>query len=68
MSERERLSPEALKNKIEYNTRYDKEHYIRFVTKLKIEEYEEIDSFIKSKNISKAEFLRQAYDKLKNTK
>lgn len=65
MSERDRLSPEALKNKIKYNIQYDKGHYKRFVARLKPEEYDSIDAFIKKKAISKAEFIRWAYDKLK---
>lgn len=68
MSERDRLSPEALQNKIQYNIQYGKENYKIFKTPLKIEEYEEIDKYIKSKNISKADFIRLAYEKLKNTK
>ncbi len=68
MSEKDRLSPEALQNKIQYNIQYGKENYKIFKTPLKIEEYEEIDKYIKNKKISKADFIRLAYDKLKNTK
>lgn len=59
------LSEKARKNKIAYNTKRNKELNKQFVTNLKKEEYKEITDYLKSIGMNKAEFIRWAYDKLR---
>lgn len=59
------LSEQARKNKIAYNIKRNKEINKQFVTNLKKEEYKEITDYLKSINMNKAEFIRWAYDKLR---
>lgn len=49
-------------NKSKYNTKYQKEHYARFVADLKPEEKQRVDDYCKDEDISKAEFIRRALD------
>lgn len=50
----------------EYNKKYQKEHYARFVADLKPELKERIDEYCKNEKISKTEFLRRAIDMFEN--
>lgn len=59
------LSEQARKNKIAYNIKRNKEINKQFVTNLKKAEYKEITDYLKSINMNKAEFIRWAYDKLR---
>ena len=68
MSERDRMSPEAYQNKIQYNINYSKENYKKFAATLPIKEADEITKYLKSIKMNKAQFVRWAYEKLKNTK
>lgn len=49
-------------NKSEYNTKYQKEHYVRFVADLKPEEKQRVDDYCKDEGISKPEFIRRALE------
>lgn len=49
-------------NKSEYNTKYQKEHYARFVADLKPEEKQRVDDYCKKEGISKSEFIRRALE------
>lgn len=59
------LSREAKRKKILYNIKRNKELYIKFATNLPKEEYNEICDFLNEKNMNKAEFIRWAYEQLK---
>ena len=48
--------------------KYNEKTYKRFFADLRIEDYNEIDAFVQSKGWSKAEFIREAYELLKETK
>ena len=52
-------------NQNEYIKEYNKKHYSAFKVYLSKEEKEEIDRLLKKKNITKAQFLRDAIKKLK---
>lgn len=52
-------------NQNEYIKAYNKSHYKRFGVYLKEDEMNELDDLLKKHKLSKAEFLRQAIDKLK---
>lgn len=45
--------------------RYNDKTYKRFFADIRIEDYAEIDAFVRSKGWSKAEFIREAYDHLR---
>lgn len=47
-------------NQQKYIQEYNKEHYKTFKVDLKKDEYDKLDSYLKSKGISKAQFLRNA--------
>ncbi len=49
----------------EYTKEYNKTHYKQFKTELPIEEKEIIDKFLKENNITKIEFIRNAFKKEK---
>lgn len=55
-------------NQQQYIKKYNKEHYKTFKVELKKEEKEELDELLKSLNITKATFLREAIKNLKETK
>lgn len=45
-------------NQQKYIQEYNKEHYKTFKVDLKKNEYDKLDSYLKSKGISKAQYLR----------
>ena len=47
-------------NQQKYIQEYNKEHYKTFKVDLKKDEYDKLDSYLKSKGISKAQYLRNA--------
>lgn len=53
---------DALNN---YKRSYNKEHYKTFKVDLKVEEWDEIDTILKQKGITKAQFLRDAIKMIK---
>lgn len=55
-------------NQMEYIKEYNKEHYKTFKVDLKKDEWEEIDSLLKEKGITKAQFIRDAIERLKKQK
>lgn len=59
------LSEKARKHKIEYNIKRTKELYLQFSAKLPKKEYKEICEYLKAQGINKAEFVRWAYDKMR---
>lgn len=59
------LSRKALEHKREYNRKRTKELYKTFSTNLTKEEYSEITEYLKSVNMNKAEFVRWAFDKIR---
>ena len=59
------LSEKARKNKVAYNIKRNKELYKQFSVKLLKEDYTELCDYLKSIGMNKAEFLRWAFDKLK---
>ena len=52
-------------DKYTYNKSYIKQNYKKFVCELKREEWEELDSIIKSKGMNKSQFVRWALEKIK---
>lgn len=59
------LSEQARKNKIAYNIKRNKELYLQFKVNLYKKDYHELCDYLKSINMNKAEFIRWAFDKLK---
>ena len=59
------LSEQARKNKIAYNIKRNKELYTKFAVNLPKKEYQELCDYLKSIGMNKAEFIRWAFDKLK---
>lgn len=59
------LSKEALKHKREYNRKRTKELCKTFSANLKKEEHQEITEYLQSIGMNKAEFIRWAYDKIR---
>lgn len=59
------LSKKALEHKREYNRKRTKEFYKSFSANLKKEEYEQIVEYLKSIGMNKAEFIRWAFDKIR---
>ena len=55
----------TIKKKAQYDIEYRKKHKKQFNTDLNIEEYEELNNFLKKKKITKAQFVRDAFKKLK---
>lgn len=47
--------------------RYNDKTYKRFFADIRIEDYAEIDAFIQSKGWSKAEFIKAAYELLRES-
>ena len=60
------LSEEAKAKKSAYNLKRNKELTKLFAARLPINEYNEICDYLRSQGINKAEFIRWAYNKLKN--
>ena len=52
-------------NKKKYDINFRKNNYLQFKVDLKREEKLELDSLLKKKNITKAQFLRNAIEELK---
>ena len=52
-------------NQKEYIKDFHKKYYSQFKVDLKKEEKEEIDMLLKEKNLTKAQFLRNAVEELK---
>ena len=59
------LSRKALEKKREYNRLRTKELCKTFSANLKKEEYQEITDYLKQVGMNKVEFIRWAYDKLR---
>ena len=53
-------------NKSEYNKKYQKEHYARFVADLQPELKKRVDDYCKREGISKTEFIRRAIEMFEN--
>lgn len=60
-----RLSEKARKNKVAYNVKRSKELYKQFSVKLFKAEYAELCDYLQSIGMNKAEFIRWAFDKLR---
>lgn len=60
-----RLSEYARKNKVEYNMKRNKDLTSLFMARLPKEEYNQICDYLKLMNMNKAEFIRWAFDKIK---
>lgn len=52
--------------KNDYDKQYKKDNYKQFKVYLKKEEKEELDKTLKSNNLSGADFVKLAFNKLKN--
>jgi len=59
------LSKKALEHKREYNRRRAKEKLKTFHATLKKEEYEQIVEYLKAVGMNKVEFIRWAFDKIR---
>lgn len=53
-------------NQSEYIKQYNKDHYLTFKVDLKKEEKLELDELLKKSNLTKAQFLKNAIDELRN--
>lgn len=51
-------------NSTKYKQIYAQKHYKTFKVELKIEEMERLNNLLKKKNLTKAQFLRDAINKL----
>lgn len=60
-----RLSEQARKNKVEYNMKRNKELTTLFRARLYKEEYKQLCDCLKQMNMNKAEFVRWAFDKIR---
>ena len=60
-----RLSEQARKNKVAYNVKRTKELYSQFSVKLPKEEYNQLCDYLKQLGMNKAEFIRWAFDKIR---
>lgn len=59
------LSEQARRNKIEYNMKRNKQLTRLFCARLNKEEYNNLCDYLKENKLNKAEFVRWAYDKIK---
>jgi len=59
------LSEKARKNKVAYNVKRNKELTTLFAVRLPNEEYKTLCDYLKSVGMNKTEFIRWAFDKLK---
>lgn len=55
-------------NQAKYIQQYNKEHYKTFKVDLKKDELEKLDKLLKEKGLTKAQFLRDAIEKIKRSK
>jgi hypothetical protein len=60
-----RLSEQARKNKVAYNMQRNKEIYGKFQALIPKEEYKLLCDYLKSIGMNKAEFIRWAFDKIR---
>lgn len=60
-----RLSEKARKNKVAYNIKRNKELYDQFNIRLPKEEYKELMEYLNMIGMNKVEFVRWAFDKLR---
>lgn len=54
------------KDRLDYLLRYTQENYVTFGAKVKKEEYTEIKDLLKRNNMSNADFIRFALEKLRS--
>ena len=59
------LSEKARKHKVEYNVKRNRRLTSLFAARLPKEEYEQICDYLKQNGMNKAEFIRWAFDKLR---
>lgn len=59
------LSEKARKHKVEYNLKRNKKLTTLFAARLNNEEYNQLNDYLKSIGMNKAEFVRWAFDKLR---
>lgn len=59
------LSEQARKNKVAYNIKRNKELYSQFKVNIPKEEYKILCEYLKSVGMNKAEFIRWAFDKIR---
>ena len=59
------LSEKARRHKVEYNVKRNRRLTSLFAARLPKEEYEQICDYLKQNNLNKAEFIRWAFDKLR---
>lgn len=59
------LSEKARKHKVEYNVKRNRRLTSLFAARLPKEEHEQICDYLKQNNMNKAEFIRWAFDKLR---
>lgn len=55
-------------NQGKYIQQYNKEHYRTFKVDLKKEEFDRLEELLKEKGLTKAQFLRDAIEKIKSGK
>lgn len=60
-----RLSEKARKNKVAYNVKRNKLLYSKFCVSLPKEEYNLLCDYLKDLGMNKAEFIRWAFDKIR---
>ena len=59
------LSEKARKHKVEYNIKRNKKFTTLFSARLPKDEYNQLCDYLKANGMNKAEFIRWAYDKLR---
>lgn len=59
------LSEKARKNKVAYNAKRNKEFTMLFAVRLPKEEYKQLCEYLIAQGMNKADFIRWAFDKLK---
>jgi hypothetical protein len=59
------LSEQARKNKVAYNIKRNKQLTNLFAARLRKEEYNELCELLKQNSMNKADFVRWAFDKLR---
>lgn len=59
------LSEKARKHKVEYNVKRNKKLTTVFAARLPKDEYTELCEYLKQNGMNKADFVRWAFDKLK---
>lgn len=62
----ERRTKEGMQAKYDYITQYQKEKYSMFSAQLKKEEYTDLKELLKNKNMTNADFVRWAVEKLRS--